>query len=142
MNQFSIDVDSEFGARVLNRLVTESVIWLVTIRKDMTPQPSPVWFWWNGMSLLIFSQPTSQKIRNIKYNNKVAIHFDSDGDGGDIVIINGYATLIESQLTSEEVSAYLNKYREGIHEIGMDIKSFRETYSLPIKVEPYNIRGQ
>jgi PPOX class probable F420-dependent enzyme len=141
MKQFSIDADSEFGARVLRRLNEETVIWLVTIRKDMTPQPSPVWFWWNGETLLIFSQPLSQKIRNIKDNNKVALHLDSDGDGGNIVILNGYASIIEGPVPEDDISAYLQKYQDGIKEIDMDPKSFVETYSLPIRVEPYSIRG-
>lgn len=116
----------------------ESVIWLVTVRKDIIPQPNPVWFWWNGESLLIFSQSSGQKIRNI---NKVALHFESDGEGGNIVILNGIASIEEGLPPTDDGSSYLSKYPDSIKELGMDINSFAVTYSVPIRVKLNNLRG-
>lgn len=141
MEDFYIDHKTEFGKRVLRRLEEERIIWLVTLRGDMTPQPSPVWFWWNGESLLIFSQPGKPKVRNIMENYKVALHFDSDGRGGDIVILNGTAEIVEDSLPANDVSAYIRKYQEGLKRINMTSESFTSSYSIPIRVKLYSLRG-
>ena len=44
----SIDFTTEFGRRALNRLENEQVIWITTTSKSGAPQPSPVWFVWDG----------------------------------------------------------------------------------------------
>src|SRR6478609_6474665 len=38
--------DTEFGARVRQRLQDETLIWFTTTSADGTPQPNPVWFLW------------------------------------------------------------------------------------------------
>lgn len=141
MYDFDIDLNSEFGKRVLRRLDEDRIIWLVTIRGDMTPQPSPVWFFWNGETILIFSRPDKPKIRNIIENQNVALHFDSDGLGGDIVILNGKAEIAEVIPPPNEVSAYIRKYQDGLKRINMTPENFGKSYSVPIRIKPYNLRG-
>ena len=48
-----IDTNSEWGQRVERRLRTEEVIWLTTVDGQGMPQPSPVWFVWDGSTILI-----------------------------------------------------------------------------------------
>jgi PPOX class probable F420-dependent enzyme len=141
MEDFDINLESEFGKRVLRRLNEERIVWLVTMRSDMTPQPSPVWFWWTGDNIFIFSQPDKPKLRNILENEKVALHFDGDGQGGDIVILNGKAEIAEDILPANEVPAYIRKYREGLKRINMTPEIFAKSYSIPIRVKLYNLRG-
>ena len=43
-----IDSSTEFGKRVEQRLRDEQIGWIVTVGTDGTPQPSPVWFLWDG----------------------------------------------------------------------------------------------
>jgi len=52
-----IDLTSKFGHRAARRLAEEKIIWLTTMDNLGHPQPRPVWFLWNGASILIFSQP-------------------------------------------------------------------------------------
>ena len=73
-----IDTTSEFGTRVAQRLQQEGIIWLTTVRGDGTPQPSPVWFLWDGETFLIYSQPGAPKVRNIARSPKVALHLNGD----------------------------------------------------------------
>ncbi len=47
-----IDTSTEFGQRVAGHLANDQVIWLTTVNPDLTPQPSPVWFLWDGETLL------------------------------------------------------------------------------------------
>jgi PPOX class probable F420-dependent enzyme len=132
---------TEFGARVARRLQDEEVIWLVTLRADLTPQPSPVWFYWDGESFLIYSQPDKPKLRNIRLNPVVALHLDSNGSGGDIVIFTGEAHIDPDTPPPNRVDGYLDKYREEIADLGYTPKIFAESYSVPIHVQPTNLRG-
>ena len=74
-----IDAGSQFGARADRRLREEVLAWLVTVRADGQPQPSPVWFLWDGESFLVYSQAGRQKVRNIERNPLVSLHLDGDG---------------------------------------------------------------
>jgi PPOX class probable F420-dependent enzyme len=88
---FTIDRESEFGQRVLRRLEREEIIWLTTCRPEGTPQPSPVWFHWDGEALLIYSQPDTPKLQNIAANPRVALNFNATPTGGDVVVLAGTA---------------------------------------------------
>src|SRR5918911_819875 len=105
-----IDTTSEFGARAERRLSNEKLIWLVTTDADGTPQPSPVWFVWNGQALVIYSQPDKPKLRNIRRSARVALHFDSDGDGGDIVVLTGDARVASHLPPADQLAEYVRKY--------------------------------
>ena len=136
-----IDLSGDFGARVARRLDQEIVIWLTTVRADGIPQPSPVWFLWADQALLIYSKPNTPKLRNIGQNPKVSLHFDSDGRGGNIVIVAGTARIDERAPSVLEVGAYLEKYREHIARIKMTPESFSRAYSTAIRVTPTALRG-
>jgi PPOX class probable F420-dependent enzyme len=136
-----LDTSTAFGARVARRLQEEVIIWLTTVRADGTPQPSPVWFLWDGATILIYSQPDRPKLRNIGQNPRVALHFDSDGRGGDIAILTGRATIDRNAPPATQAPAYLDKYRAGIAGIGMTPDSFAAAYSVAVRVTPVSLRG-
>jgi PPOX class probable F420-dependent enzyme len=125
---------------LLQRLQVEQIAWLTTVREDGTPQPAPVWFLWERETFLIFSQPEALKVRNIRKNPKVAVHFNTDESGGQVVVFWGQATLEEQAPRADQVSAYLEKYRQGIADIGMDPESMARQYSLAIRVKPVRLR--
>ena len=136
-----IDTSSEFGARVQRRLAEEKVIWLITTDQDGTPQPSPVWFWWTGQTLLIYSQPGKPKLRNIQRSPRVALHFDTNGQGEDIVVLTGEARVAKEIPPADQVPDYVQKYTEDIPEIGHSPESLASEYSVPIEVTPTGLRG-
>lgn len=138
---FEIDTSTSFGARATSRLSEERVIWLVTVRQDGTPQPSPVWFYWDGSSILIYSQPDKPKLKNIEANPTVALHFDSDGRGGDIVIFRGKASILPGAPAADQVEAYKQKYTQGFQRIGMSAEQFAQTYSVAVQVQLTHLRG-
>ena len=135
-----LDTSTEFGSRVERRLRDERIIWLTTVGPDNTPQPSPVWFWWDGATLLIYSQPNTPKLRNVERNPRVALNFDGDGQGGDIVVITGEARVLDGP-PADQVAEYTAKYRESFTRIGMDAATFARTYSVPLRVTPTKLRG-
>ena len=91
--------------------------------------------------MLIYSQPNKQKLRNIAQNAKVALNFNSNQTGGDIAIITGAAQLDPKAPPADQISAYLEKYRAAIADIGMTPAGFAQTYSVAIRVTPTSLRG-
>src|SRR5581483_2590557 len=102
-----LDTATEFGARVARRLREELIAWLVTVHPDGTPQPVPVWFLWDGRTVLLYSQPDTGKLRNLAANPRVALHLDGDGRGGDIVVLTGEARVVTDVPPADRVPAYL-----------------------------------
>jgi PPOX class probable F420-dependent enzyme len=52
-----LDTTTAAGRRAAERLQDEIIAWLVTVRGDGQPQPSPVWFLWQDPDILVYSRP-------------------------------------------------------------------------------------
>jgi PPOX class probable F420-dependent enzyme len=136
-----IDLTTDFGHRVEKRLWDEWIIWLTTSGSDLTPQPRPVWFYWNGLDFLIFSRPDTHKLRHISVRPLVSLHLDSDGRGGDIVVFTGLARILEIAPPVEEVEIYFEKYRVGLKRLDLTPEAFAQRYRIAIRVTPETLRG-
>lgn len=121
---------------VERRLRGELIVWLTTVRADGQPQPVPVWFLWDDGQFLIFSQPRTQKLRNIRVNPKVSLHFNSDARGNEVVRFDGVAEIVPDGQPATAFPAMIEKYREGIRSLGMTPESFAQSYSVQIRVRP------
>jgi PPOX class probable F420-dependent enzyme len=137
-----LDTTTEFGERTERRLHQEGVAWLTTVSKDGAPQPSPIWFVWDGETALIYSQPNTPKLRHIAANPKVSLHFNSDSHGGDVIILTGEARIEASGPASNDHAAYQAKYLASIeNDLKMTAESFAQSYSVPIRFTPAKVRG-
>ena len=136
-----IDTGSEFGARAVRRLTDDTIGWLTTVSADGTPQPSPIWFLWDGETVLIYSQPNTPKLRHIAANPRVSLNLDGNGRGGDIVILTGEARIDDAAPSSAALPSYQAKYAAGIRQLGMTADSFAQAYSVPIRFTPAKLRG-
>lgn len=134
-----INLTTDFGKRVEQRLREETIVWLTTVRCDGTPQPAPVWFLWDNGTVLMYSQPNQQKQRNIAHSAKVSLNFD--GDGGDIIVLTGEAQIVANAPPATDVAAYIEKYAEPITHIGMTPETFAAAYSVAIRITPTDVRG-
>jgi len=134
-----IDFTTKLGARTAERLKHEKIIWLTTVSPNGTPQPNLVWFFWDGKSFIIYSQPISHKLKNIERNPKVSLNFQADAEGGDIAILTGEA-LLDKHPPSHD-SRYIEKYREEIPQIGLTPESLAQSYSVLIRIQPTKLRG-
>jgi len=137
----NLDLASAFGQRVARRLREERIIWLVTIDANGMPQPSPVWFWWDGASFLIYSQRGQAKLRHIQRHPQVALHFDGDGQGGDIIIFTGMARLDPEAPPANQHAEYAQKYRWGFERIHQTAEQFAADYAIALRVTPQQVRG-
>jgi len=137
-----IDLTSKFGRKVKRHLKQEVVIWLTTTGSDLSPQPRPVWFIWDGSSFLIFSQPQARKVHHIAARPQVALHFNTDETGDtDVIVFTGTAASDTTAPPAHKVRAYLTKYRAGIQELGMTPEQFSREYCVAIRVTPTSLRG-
>jgi PPOX class probable F420-dependent enzyme len=136
-----LDTTTEFGARAARRLREEQIGWLVTVSAGQAPQPIPVWFLWDGQTMLLYSQPDTAKLRNVARNPRVALHLDGDGQGGDVVVLTGEARVVTDVPAANQVPAYLEKYRQGMARIGMTPDAFARTYSVAVRITPTRVHG-
>ena len=135
----AIELSGDFGKRVQKRLTDEEIVWLTTVWKDRTPEPSPVWFYWDGSKIFIRSQPTV-KVRNIEASPRVTLNFNSDG-GANVVIINGTARVVTDEDFARVRGNYVAKYAEGIKELGTSDREMTNLYSVTLEIEPTKLRG-
>jgi PPOX class probable F420-dependent enzyme len=136
-----LDFTSPIGLRIQKRLEEEETIWLTTIDASHTPQPRPVWFQWDGETVLIFSQANAAKVRHVTRNPHVSLNFNTDEDGGDVGVLIGEAHLLQEAPPPARMQAYLKKYAAGIQDIGLTPESMQAQYSVAILVTPASLRG-
>ncbi len=136
-----IDTSSDFGQRAAGHLENDRVVWLTTVNPDQTPQPSPVWFLWDGDTVLIYSQPGTPKLRNIEQRQRVSLNFNSTTSGGDVVVLTGDAWIDADAPVASAVSSYVEKYTVGFQDIGMTADDFTKAYSVAVRVRPTSLRG-
>ncbi len=136
-----LDFNSPIGQRIQQRLQEEEIIWLITVDGRNTPQPRPVWFHWDGETAMIFSQAGAAKVRHIARNPRVALHFNTDEDGGDVGVLIGEAHLLAGSPPPARLQAYLRKYAAGIQDLGMTPEAMQADYPVVILVTPISLRG-
>jgi PPOX class probable F420-dependent enzyme len=135
------DLTNRFGRHVNRRLRQEKIIWLTTVDSHATPQPRPVWFHWDGETVMIFSERDKAKLRHLATNCRAALNFNTDDDGSDVAVIVGDARILGDPPPSNRIKAYLRKYTQGIKSLDMTVAAFRAAYSVSILVTPVSMRG-
>jgi PPOX class probable F420-dependent enzyme len=136
-----LDVTTEWGKHVEQRLQSTIIAWLTTVGGDGRPYTVPVGFVWEGQTLLIFSQPKKQKLRNIRKNPRVTLALDETEQGNDVVIVEGIAELIDDPQISVEMPAYVEKYGALVQSMGWTPESMAAEYSQAIRVTPTKFRS-
>jgi PPOX class probable F420-dependent enzyme len=135
------DIHTRFGERVARRLRSEVVIWMTTVGAAGTPQPNPVWFIADGTRILIYSRADAARLANIRRNPRVALHFDGDGRGGDIIVLAGRATILNDQPLAHQVPEYMAKYESMAARVSGDVARFGAQYPIAIRVDVDRVRG-
>jgi PPOX class probable F420-dependent enzyme len=135
------DPATRFGRRVRDRLRDETVIWLTTTGADGTPQPNPVWFLADGATILVYNRPNARRLRHIDRQPRVSLHFDSDGRGGNVVVLTGRAEVVSEQPLAHEVPAYMAKYGRAAAAISSDEAAFAADYSVALRITVDRVRG-
>lgn len=135
------DPATPFGQRVAERLRDEHIIWLTTVGADGTPQPNPVWFLWDGESMLIYNKTGARRLAHIERNPRVSLNFEGDAGGNDIVILTGEARLSPGEVSPDKNAAYVAKYRESITGSFQTPEHFASLYPVPLRITIEKVRG-
>ena len=133
--------DTEFGARTAKHLADDIVAWLTIVDASGTPQPAPVWFLWDDSSILVYSHGEAKRLAHLRANPRVALHFDGNGTGGDIVVLTGEAEILPDEPPVHQNPEYVAKYGDRITEGWQTAENFASIYSVPVRIRPKRLRG-
>lgn len=126
--------------RAAARLRTELIGWLTTVDEGLQPQSTPVWFHWDGDSFLIYSRKGSKKLRNLAANPKVSLHLEGNGVGGDNVIFEATAEILEDPAPADRIPGYIEKYGPRIQMYGWTPEGFAADYPDALRLVPTRVR--
>jgi PPOX class probable F420-dependent enzyme len=95
-----------------------------------------VWFLWDGEKFLIFSQPNTQKLRNLRHSSHVTLALDDSHGGGDVIVIDGEAELLTNPDVNATLAGFAQKYDAFLKRMGMDAATLAKSYSQGIRITP------
>jgi PPOX class probable F420-dependent enzyme len=124
------------AARIRGFLESEPIVWLSTVRPDGGPHLVPIWFWWDGDALLVFSKPGAQKVRNLRAHPSVMLALGDAEDDFDVGLMRGRAELLDRPTAEVLPAAHLDKYAVKLASIGLDAAEYAATYSQVIRIVP------
>jgi PPOX class probable F420-dependent enzyme len=120
---------------IAEALERQTVVWVSSVRPDGTPHLLPLWFVWDGDSILVFSKPHAQKVRNLRASPRVMLAIGEPGPDWDVELVEGVAELLPSAGDAVPES-FAAKYRELMSLAGTTREQFARTYSQPIRIRP------
>ena len=131
-----MDLQDAAAARVSRLLETEPVVWLSTVRPDGLPHLVPIWFSWDGETVLIASKPHAKKVANLRVNPRVMLALGEPDEDFDVGLLEGVADILDEPAATVLPPSHLRKYRDQLAAIGLDRDEFLATYSLVIRIRP------
>jgi PPOX class probable F420-dependent enzyme len=129
------------ATRIRRFLEQEPVVWLSTVRPDGRPHLVPVWFWWDGQALLVFSKPDAQKVRNLRANPSVMLALGDAEDDFDVGMVEGRAELLDRSSAELLPPGHFAKYARQLEAIGLEADTYAATYSQVIRIVPDRALG-
>ena len=136
-----METSSLAATRIRRFLEQEPVVWLSTVRPDGGPHLVPIWFWWDGAALLVFSKPNAQKVRNLRARPSVMLALGDAEDDFDVGMVEGTAELLEQPTRDLLPLGHLHKYARQLAAIGLTAEQYAQTYSQVIRIVPSRALG-
>jgi PPOX class probable F420-dependent enzyme len=126
---------------IQERLDGELVAWMTTVDAGGQPQTSPVWFLVDDEVIVVYSLRGTPRTRNIAANPRVCLNLNSTPSGGEVVIIEGAAEIVEDGIAAHADERYVAKYETAMADLGMTPKAFAADYPVRIHVQPTRLRA-
>jgi PPOX class probable F420-dependent enzyme len=114
--------------RIPGRIDNDRIVRLVTVSPSGQPSPRPVRFLWDGIAFIVYTRPDDAKTRHVAGNDRVALHFNTDPVGRDVIVIIGRAVHVRDPVPPSACHGYLDTYADRLPWIGHDIDSYDATY--------------
>jgi PPOX class probable F420-dependent enzyme len=131
-----LDLAQLKDAQIEQRLRSELIIWLSTVRPDGRPHLVPVWFLWDGATFLIFSQPKDLKLRNLRQNPNVVLALETRAQGNEVVLIEGQAVVLEDSTLKTTMPEYAEKYAALMKSMDWTAEWMASRYTEVVRVTP------
>jgi PPOX class probable F420-dependent enzyme len=126
--------------RVLDRLHSNLMAWLTTVRPDGQPVSVPVWFLAReDGTIVVYSRSSKAKLRNIAENPKVSLGLDVTDIGRNIVRIEGVARHDPTLPRADQYPAYLAKYVERMGAMFDTPERFGEQFTAGLVITPTKV---
>jgi PPOX class probable F420-dependent enzyme len=142
-----IDETTSLGARILERLREDRVLWMTTVDRG-APQPAPVWFLYERDTererIIVYSKTGARRIANVGANTHVALNFNCTPGGGQVHVIRGAARIALEIPAVPQNLAYMDRYRDWIEDStdwGNTFDGFASQYSVPIEITDLEVWG-
>ena len=126
---------------IQERLDGELVAWMTTVNAVGQPQTSPVWFLVREEVFVVYSLAGTPRTRNIAGNPRVSLNLNSTPSGGELVIIEGTALVVDDAPAAADDDAYVAKYAAEMESLGMTPASFSADYPVCIHIQPTRLRA-
>ncbi|WP_285504817.1 TIGR03667 family PPOX class F420-dependent oxidoreductase [Actinokineospora sp. NBRC 105648] len=138
-----LDQDTEFGARVAERLRTDLIAWVTSVDRAGTPQPAPVWFVWEADSatVLIYSTPDAKRVERARANPRTSVHLSDEGLGQNFAVFTGELAEAPDAPSIPDNADYLAKYADRITEVFGGVEQFAAKYTVALRFRPSRVRG-
>jgi PPOX class probable F420-dependent enzyme len=133
-----LDLNNARDAHVNERLNNDQVAWLTTVRPDGRPHTVPVWFLWDGSTILIF-RAIKVKVHELRQNPNVTLALDPSNNGNDIVVVEGTAELVDDVNITARLPAFARKYDALLKNMGWTAASMAPNYPHAVRVTPKKI---
>lgn len=131
------DTGSDADLHALQRLRTDMLAWMTSVTPEGQPQTFPIWFLWeDDGTALLYSDHRAKRLANIAANPHVTLHLNDNGQGGDVVIIEGTARVDAATPALEAHTAYLAKYGAWIDQFLGSLAQMAEVYNVPVRITP------
>ena len=124
------------AARAEAFLRIEPVVWLSTVSPDGRPHLVPIWFWWDGTSVLVASKPNARKIANLRLNPSCMLAVGDAAADFDVALIEARAELTSIPTRAVLDAGLFGKYRDRMLAIGLERDEFEATYSQVVRITP------
>jgi PPOX class probable F420-dependent enzyme len=99
-----------------------------------------VWFLLEDEEILVYSANTA-RIANIESNPRVALNLDGDGEGGEVVTLEGLARLDPDAPRASQHPAYVGKYLDFMKTNGWSPDDFSRLYPTAIRIDVIRVRA-
>ena len=123
------------------RLRTDIVGWLTTVDATGTPMSSVVSFFWDGETVVFYSEPDTAKLSSLANNPKVWFHLNSDEIGDRMVSHEGDCVVDDDAPKSNKWPEYLTKYAEPYRRWGMDPDDTAHRFWVACQISPERVRA-
>ena len=130
-----LDLNTERGVHVNERLNNDLITWLTTVRPNGRPHTVPVWFLWDSSTILIF-RAIKAKVHELKQNPNVTLALDPSNNGNDIVVVEGTAELVEDVNITAALPAFAQKYDALLKDMGWTAETMAPNYPHAVRVTP------